>query len=184
LKIPENAKKMFSGILFDIYQWDQEMFDGSTAPFEMVSRTPSTDVIAIVGDKIMILKQEQPTKPLFPSLPGGRVEKGDMPLETAKRELLEETGYESSKWGLLGEWFGVSKLYFHESVFIAKDCKKVAEQNLDSGEKIEVTFVDFDDFLQLCRNEQFTAPIGLKFLMYEALVDETKKRELRDKLFS
>jgi len=37
--------------------------------------------------------------------------------------------------------------------------------------------MDFEDFLQLCRNERFTAPLGLKFMMYEALVDSKKKKE-------
>jgi len=131
MKIPENAKKVFDGIMFDIYQWEQEMFDGTKQTFEMLERSPSTDVISVVDDKIMVLIQEQPTKPLFPSLAGGRVEKGSTLLETAKREMLEETGYEAQEWKLLGEWFGASKLYFHESVFIAKNCKKVAEQELD-----------------------------------------------------
>ena len=183
MKIPKNAKRVFKGIMFNVYQWKQKMFDGSKKTFEMISRAPSTDVIAITNNKILVLMQEQPTKPLFPSLPGGKIEKRHSHLETAKRELMEETGYEAKKWKLLGEWFGASKLFYHESVFIAKNCKKVREQKLDSGEKIKVTFVSFDNFLKLCRNPRFTAPIGLKFLMYEALVDKKKKEELKKSIF-
>ena len=143
MKIPKNAKRVFHGVMFDVYQWEQAMFDGSKQTFEMMARAPSTDVIAVVDNKIIVLMQEQPTKPLFPSLPGGRVESGSAPLETAKREMSEETGYEAKQWKLLGEWFGASKLYFHESVFIAKNCKKVAGQKLDAGEKIKITFMDY-----------------------------------------
>ena len=184
MKIPDNSKKVYEGFMFEVYQWEQKMFDGSYQTFEIIKRTPSTDVIAIVSDKIMVLMQEQPTKPLYPSLPGGRVEKGLSPLENAKKEMLEETGFEASKWEILDEWFGHSKIFFHETVFIAKDCKKVAEQKLDAGEKIEVTFMSFDNFLNLCRNPKFIAPLGLKFLMYEALINKDKKQELKKRLFS
>ena len=183
MKLPKKSKKVFTGILFDVYQWDQEMFDGSRQIFEMITRKPSVDILAVVGDQIMVLIQEQPTKPLFPSLPGGRVEDGQTPVQAAKEELLQETGYIAEEMKLLNEFYGSSKIFFHESLFVAKNCKKVADQNLDSGEKIKLTFQSFENLLQLCRNERFTAPLGLKFMMYEALVDQKKKEELRKKIF-
>ena len=32
--IPENAKRVFKGIIFDVYQWEQELYNGSKAVFE------------------------------------------------------------------------------------------------------------------------------------------------------
>ncbi len=126
--------------------------------------------------------QEQPGRKAYPSLPGGRVEHHDTPLHTAQRELLEETGYKASKWIQLDEFYGDQKYFFRESLFLAQDCRKVATQKLDAGEKIKVTLVDFDEFLQLCRNPLFVAAIPLKFMMYEALLDVKKKEELKKKL--
>ena len=60
MKIPINAKKVFSGIIFDTYQWEQEMYDGSHKIFEMVKRSPTVDVIATMDDKIITLWEEQP----------------------------------------------------------------------------------------------------------------------------
>ena len=39
--IPHNAKKVFNGILFDVYQWKQKMFDNSIKTFEMLKRKSS-----------------------------------------------------------------------------------------------------------------------------------------------
>ena len=68
---------------------------------------------------------------------------------TAKRELLEETGYTAKEFVL---WDSVqlnSKLDWALYTFIAKGCWKTAEPHLDSGEKITLELVTFDEFLRL-----------------------------------
>jgi ADP-ribose pyrophosphatase len=183
LRLPEGAKKVFVGEIFDVYQWPQKMYDGRIETFEMLSRRPSVEVIATMADKIIILSQEQPTKPLFLSLPGGRVEVYQTPLEGAKAELLQETGCEAEKFELLHEFAGESKIYYQESIYIARNCRKVAEQNFDGGEKIEVTLRSFADFMQLCRRDDFHISFGLKKMMYEMLLDPKKQAEFKKRIF-
>lgn len=36
MKLPPQAKKVFTGQIFDVYQWEQEMYDGSFETFEML----------------------------------------------------------------------------------------------------------------------------------------------------
>jgi ADP-ribose pyrophosphatase len=183
MSIPSNAKKVFTGILFDIYQWEQEMFDGSTATFEMLARQASTEVIATVEEKIVLLNQVQPNREPYPSLPGGRIEKGEEPLVAAKRELAEESGYTSDTFELLYSFTGNSKLYFPEFIYVAKDCHNGLKQSLDTGEKITVTLVTFDEFLHTVRVPLFAASWGLKQAMLEALLDEEKYEEMRRAIF-
>ena len=59
-KIPVGAKCVFRGVVFSVWQWKQKMFDGSFAIFEKLKRPDTVNVIAIVGPKILLLKQKQP----------------------------------------------------------------------------------------------------------------------------
>jgi hypothetical protein len=101
-QLPKNAKKVFQGKIFDVYQWEQKMFDNSVEIFEKLKRADTVVAIAIKGDKIIIQEQKQPDwTHLLVSLPGGRCERNELPLSAVKRELLEETGYVSDDWKLL-----------------------------------------------------------------------------------
>ncbi|TSA44612.1 NUDIX domain-containing protein, partial [bacterium] len=102
--IPAKAKRVFRGVIFDVWQWKQKMFDGSVEIFEKLRRPDTVNVIPVIGNKIMILKQRQPDwKKEKTSLAGGRIDEGEKPLAAAKRELLEETGYASKNWTLWKE---------------------------------------------------------------------------------
>lgn len=147
-KIPPHAERVFKGVIFDVYQWQQEMFDGSVETFEMLKRPNTVMVLALQGDTIFYARQEQPGKPApYLSLFGGRGEEGEEPLETAKRELLEETGMASERWHLLRTHLFPGKIDWTVYFFVAQDCKKIAEPKLDAGEKIKVMSCALDEFI-------------------------------------
>lgn len=61
--MPENAKRVFKGIIFDVYQWEQEMFDGGKETFEKLKRPNTVVVFPVFPDgRIMLTEQEQPGK--------------------------------------------------------------------------------------------------------------------------
>ena len=176
MQLPKNAKQVHNGILFNVYQWEQEMFNGTTETFERLTRVPSVEVIASIGEDILTIVQEQPAREgKYPSLPGGRIDPGEEPLAAAKRELLEETGYEAEEWQLWRTYPGTSKIHFSEYIYIAKGLKTVREKQEDAGEKISLHHTSFNDFLNMCRDTSFTAAMFFKFEMYEMLLDEEKK---------
>ena len=181
--LPENAKLVFKGVMFDTYQWEVEGYDGSKKIFEKLKRPDTAVILPITEDgKIIIGFQEQPHKLPFMGAIGGRVDEGEDILEAAKRELLEETGYEANQWILYDAIQPISKIEWAIYTFIAKDLKKVAEQSLDGAEKIELKFITFDEFIDLAVNDdKFGDEFRTKVL--EAKLDPKKMEELK-KLFS
>lgn len=155
MKIPKEAKRVFKGVIFDVYQWQQKMFDSSYETFEALKRSNTIEIIATSGDKILLSHQSQPNKENFYSLLGGRGEEGEEPLETAKRELLEEAGLVSDDWEFRAVYDPFYKIDWNIYSFIARNCKKVQDQELDPGEKIEVIEKSFEEFLDIVLSDSY-----------------------------
>lgn len=183
--IPDDAICVFSWVRADIYQWNQEMYDGSSALFERIRFLDGAFVIAVTPQNTIILtKQTQPGRSLFYSLPGWSFDYPDeLPLVCAERELLEETGYKSDDWKQWMRFDGTNNVMTYTYFFIARNCIKVQEIQPDPGENIEVFEMTFEEFLNLARDVSFHHHWNLLPYLYEALVDENKKDLLREVLF-
>ncbi len=180
--IPENAKRVFKGVMFDTYQWEQEMFDGTKTTFEKLKRPDTVVVFPVLPDgKIILTEQEQPGKAPFIGATGGRVDDGEDILSAAKRELLEESGYEAEEYILWDAQHPASKIDWVVYTFIAKGIKKVADLNLDAGEKIKLLPLTLDEVIGVATDKDTyfaEQEIVVKFL--EAKFDPKKKKELEE----
>ncbi|MBB1565022.1 NUDIX hydrolase [Candidatus Gracilibacteria bacterium] len=182
MKIPKNATKVFSGKTFDVYQWEQEMFDGSKKIFEKLKRNDSVDIIAInKNNEIYILEEEHPGREPFFGLVGGSCENGEKPIETAKRELFEETGLQSNSWEVFGIYSRSSRIEQNSNIFIARNCEKVGEQSLDSGEKIKFKIVNWDEFLKIVANPKFRVQEFALEVFREIFLG--REKELKNRIF-
>lgn len=90
-------------------------------------------------------------------LPAGYIEEKEEPIDAAKRELKEETGYVSDDLISLGSFYqdqGCSSAFNH--YFLALNCKKVSEQKLDESEIIKYFLVDDIELEELLNNGYIT----------------------------
>ena len=180
--IPENAKRVFKGVVFDVYQWEQKMFDGSKATFEKLRRPDTVVVFPVLpGGKIILTEQEQPGKAPFIGATGGRVDEGEDILEAAKRELLEESGYTAEEFILWDTQHPTSKLDWVVYTFIAKKIKRVAEPELDAGEKIKLIELTLDELIDIpTRKNIYFAEQEIMLKLTEAKLDPKKRKELEE----
>jgi ADP-ribose pyrophosphatase len=96
---------------------------------------------------------------------GGMLEPDEKPLEAAKRELLEEMGYESSEWVSLGSHIldpnrGVATMH----LFLALNARKVAQPNSDDLEDQELLFLSRNEIEDALNAGEF------KILAWSAVV--------------
>ncbi len=148
--IPKEAERAFKGEIFDVYQWQQKMFDGSFETFEMLKRPDTVKVIAIKDNKIIICEEQQPNTKVFFDVPSGRHDLDkESELDAAKREMLEETGMTFDNWRLISVEQTHTKIDWFVYIFLATGFKSQTKQKLDAGEKITVHLKSFEEVVKL-----------------------------------
>lgn len=177
--VPSKARKVHEGKIFSVWEWDVIMFDGSNEIFEMIKRPDTVVNIVVIGDKFLLLHEEQPEGTKRFDFSMGRVNENEKILDAAYRELSEETGIipesfyyidsEQPEWKI--DWF----IHF----FIAKDIDRKIEKKLDNGERITDELITFEELLSLVKETKIELP---KELLKDVL--KGKEELLRDKLIN
>ena len=120
---------------------------------------PSPDTV------VLVRQYRHATGEVLIELPAGTLEKGEAPVDTARRELEEETGYRAAQLYTRGTFYtspGISNelMYLYE----ARDLV-AGEQRLDEGEEIEVSIVRRTEALQMIRDGRIRDAKSLVGLM-------------------
>lgn len=182
--IPNNAKLAFNGVIFEVWQWEQKMFDGTYETFERIRRSGAVQILPVIKDKILVQIQKQPDSPApYHSFVSGTCEENEEPLFTAKRELEEETGLISDKWILWKKINIISKIDWPVYIFIAKNCHFKKNPELDNGEKIENIFIDFSSLLGFIEHPSFYDKEILA-IFFKAILDEKERKKFHELLFT
>lgn len=180
--MPESAERVFQGVLFDVYQWQQELFDGSKATYEKLKRQDAVVVVGVTEDGgFLVTLQEQPGQKQYACLASGHIEAGETPHQAAVRELLEETGYQAAEWELLRADQPIREIDWALYHFIARGCKRVTDIQQEAGEHIQLLQVDFDGFVDFCRRPDFTERL-LQVHVMDALLNPEKLARFKAQL--
>lgn len=100
---------------------------------------------------VLVRQYKHGVKEVVLELPAGLVSEEDAsPLATARRELLEETGFEAGEWQALGKLnVSSAKATTHAHVFLATRARRIAEPKPDENEQIEVVLRTIPELLDL-----------------------------------
>lgn len=126
-----------------------ELPNGKVADYEVIHHPGGAVVVAIdARDRVCLLRQYRPAvRDWVWELPAGRLEPGEPPAETARRELVEEAGREAGRWRELGSIYsspGVFAEVLH--LYLAEGLVEVPDQH-EEYEVFEAHWIDFPEAL-------------------------------------
>ncbi len=134
-----------------------KMPDDRIVNFDIKLEGPAVCILALTKDKKVILtKQYRPgPEKILLEMPGGFIDEGEKPIKAAKREMLEETGY-TGNFKFAGTCLECAYSTMLRYNFVATDCVKTQEQNLEPNEFIEITQMDLKDFRKLLQSGELS----------------------------
>jgi ADP-ribose pyrophosphatase len=148
-----SSKEILKNKLFTVV--DEVAHDpGGFEIHRAIVRHPGSAVMIAVDakDRILLVKQFRlPAEKELWELPAGRIDPGESPLETARRELQEETGYAAKSWTpLVSFWASPGYVDEKMNLFLAEDLT-AGEQHLMGDERIEIQWFESEKLRQMIR---------------------------------
>ncbi|NLJ85943.1 MAG: NUDIX hydrolase [Firmicutes bacterium] len=165
------------------FQFTRKMvkIKGQLREYHIVEHHGAVAIIPWQDEMVTFVYQTRPAvgKKLL-EIPAGALEKGEEPLEAARRELAEETGWRAKIWHRLGELYlapGYSTEVLH--LYLATDLS-LGEQDLDDSEDIEVIHLPWREALIRAQTGSIKdAKTLAAFLHLEAWLQNQIKTESR-----
>ena len=143
--------------------------DGSEAEREWVEAPDAVAVVAYDDEQVYLIRQPREAigRADILELPAGLMDvEGEHPIDTARRELREETGFEADAWAHATTYFSSSGFTDEQvHVFLATGLTKVGEADADGDERIELVTWPLADLGGLIDgNADAATLIGLQWL--------------------
>ncbi len=144
-----STEPVFSGKVISLQIDTVELPDGTQATREIVRHPGAVAVLAVKDGRLLLVDQyRQAMARCELEIPAGKLEKGENPLEAARRELQEETGYRCGKLTQLHSFYtspGFADEIIH--LYLAEELTE-GEMSPDEDEFLEVIEASFDEVQQ------------------------------------
>ena len=149
---------VYRGRMLEVREDVVRLPDGGEARREYVIHPGAAVILPLFDDWSVLLERQfrYPVGMHLYELPAGKLEAGEPHLDTAKRELLEETGYSAERWTrlcTLHPCIGYSNEMVE--VYLAQGLM-LSERDLDDEEFLETLVVPLDEALEWIRVGRIT----------------------------
>ena len=156
--IVNRSKEIYRGRIFNFVTEALTLPNGRNTEMAFIRHPGSTAVVPLLDDLtvVMELQYRHPAGEYLLEIPAGTMASGESPLDCARRELKEETGFEAEEFVKLGK-IHIIPAYSDEviHVYVAKGLTP-SKQNLDDDEIIEVVNYPLKQALQMVDEGRIT----------------------------
>ena len=140
MSINHKPRHIYKGRLISLRLQEVTLPNGFKVKLELIKHPGAALVVPFLSAaRILILRQFRPViNSYLYELPAGTLDAGETPLECAKREIIEETGYRADKFYFLGDIYPVPGYSSEKiSIYKARGLKKVSEVKGAADEVLE-----------------------------------------------
>lgn len=171
-----SSERIYDGTVISVRKDDALMPDGTHAMREVVEHHGGVGIALedLDGTFFMVTQWRYAQKQVMLEFPAGKKEKGEDPFATAKREVVEETGYEGKDWVHFGTL--VPTPAYDEEVIDMYYAKKgeFRGQHLDADEFLNVRKMTLDEIIDEIMSGKIT---DAKTIAMAFMTREYKERE-------
>ena len=154
-----SSDAVYSGFFLNVKQDKVRLPGGKETLREWIDHPGAVVVVGVLDNGKMLFERQfrYPLHRIFLELPAGKIDPSEHALDTAKRELKEETGYKAKTWCHLGTMHPCIG-YSNEriEIFLARGVQRESGQNLDHGEFLDLLTLSLDDALLAIRKGEIT----------------------------
>jgi len=163
----EAEREIFRGRVIRLVNRDLVLPNGRRTTFSIVEHPGAVAIIPVhANGDVVLLRQFRPSigEEIY-EIPAGTIEKGEAPLATAKREIIEETGFKARQWSKIAEFYtapGFCTELMH--VYVARGLTPATADG-DADEVLKPVRVSIDAALKLIRTKKIRDAKSIAGLM-------------------
>ena len=163
-----STEPVYTGKLLHVHRDGVRLPDGNESVREWVDHPGAVIVVGVLDNGKLLFERQYryPLRRVFLELPAGKIDRGEHELDTARRELREETGYRAKTWrhiATMHPCIGYSNERIE--IFFAHGLSYVGHE-LDHGEFLEVIEMSLTDALLAVRDGEITDGKTIAALMW------------------